>query len=268
MPRSVAIFANPFKKRSKKEVSRLKVWLARHKISILPSRSISQAEVIFSLGGDGTVLSLAPQAAKLGIPILGINLGRLGFLTASDANDMGRILNLWMKNQLVTSERMMLEVEAPMLKRPLIALNDAVVRTGATSRVITVDASVENESLGCFVGDGIIVSTSTGSTAYSLSASGPVVHPGMDALLLTPICAHSFTQRPVVFPAYQELCLELHERRTSDDVQLTLDGQKTFMLKNGDKVYIRKAPFKLKLLCDPEMPYFKLLREKMSWGGK
>ncbi len=260
--------ANPFKEKAKVEVVRLRTWLSRKNIKVVDNKNLSGAEVIFSLGGDGTVLSIAPVAASLGIPVLGINLGRLGFLTAVDSADMTRVLELWVRGQMATSERMMIEVKAPRSTKPLYALNDAVIRTGATTRVTTVYASIEDENLGCFVGDGLIVSTSTGSTAYSLSASGPVVHPEVDALLLTPICAHSFTQRPVVFPANHTLCLELKERRRSNDVELTLDGQKTFGLKDGDKVYVQKSPYKLELLYDPAIPYFKVLREKLSWGGK
>lgn len=265
--RSVAIVANPFKERAKKESVRLINWLARRNIRVLPPQQMSRAEVVFSLGGDGTVLSIAAQAARLGVPVLGINIGRLGFLTAGDCKDLNRVLDLWYQGKMEVSERMMLEVSARMFEKPLLALNDAVIRTGVTTRVTTVYASIENEELGRFLGDGLIVSTSTGSTAYSLSAQGPVVHPEVEALILTPICAHSFSQRPLVFPGNNTLCLQLYERRQGNDVQLTLDGQKTFKLKSGDKIFVGKSSHRLKLLQDPDLPYFRLLREKLSWGG-
>ncbi len=266
--RSVVIVANPDKDKARQETPRLRQWLKRKHIATLPASSISRADGIITLGGDGTILSIAPQAAAAGVPVLGINVGRVGFLTSVEQKRMYPFLEAWLKGRLVIDERMMLEVVAPRIKAPQLALNDAVIRIGATSRVTTVFASIEKEDVGCFVGDGVIVATPTGSTAYSLSAQGPVLHPGVEALMLTPICAHSFTQRPVVFPAHQTLDLQLRDIRERTEVQLCLDGQRVFSLKSGDCVSVRRANATLQLISDPSVSYFEVLREKLSWGGR
>lgn len=229
---------------------------------------LADCQAVLTLGGDGTILAIASRAAKAGVPVLGINIGRLGFMTAIEFGRLGSALNDWLKGRWVISNRLMLEVTSLRLKKPLLALNDVVVRTGLTSRVTTISASIGHERLGFFVGDGVIVATPTGSTAYSLAAQGPVVHPEVEALILTPICAHSFRQRPIVFPARQTLELGMEDQRKGHEVQLCLDGQRVFSLKTGDRVSIKQAPYKLQLLHDPKVSYFKILREKLSWGGR
>ncbi len=264
--RIVAIVPNPKKQRAKQEVPRLKKWLRSRRIASVSMAQLAKADALITLGGDGTILSVAPLAASANIPVLGINIGRMGFMTAVKLEQMYKALDHWLKGRWVVSHRMMLEVEAPRVKTPLFALNDAVIRIGSTTRITTISASIENEDLGRFRGDGVIVSTSTGSTAYSLAAQGPVVHPDVEAIILTPICPHSFTQRPVVFPAHQTLELRLHDQREGNEVQLCLDGQRVFLLRSGDRVKIRRSPYKLRLLQDPRWPYFGVLREKLSWG--
>lgn len=264
--RKVVVFFNPDKASAKKERPRLLSWLKKKHIDVLPLSKISEAEAVITLGGDGTILAVAPQAALAACPVLGINTGRLGFMTAVDVKHMDRALNDWSLGKLVASSRMMVEVEIPRLKKQFYALNDAVIRTGATNRVTRILATVNEERLGYFVGDGVIVATSTGSTAYSLSAQGPIVHPELDAMILTPICAHSFTQRPIVFSANRALQLSLDDKRANSEVELSLDGQRVFSLKWEDVIRIRRSPHKLELLHDPKKTYFNVLREKLSWG--
>lgn len=266
--RAIAVHSNPDKARAKAELPRLKAWLLRRKIKLLSTHQLSKTDALITLGGDGTILAIAPQAARAGVPVLGVNIGRLGFMTAVELGGLYPALDRWLKGEWVLRQRLMLEVTAPRVKSPLLALNDAVIRIGSTTRVTTVYAAIEKEDLGCFTGDGVIVATPTGSTAYSLAAQGPVVHPDVDALVLTPICAHSFTQRPVVFPGRQMLELSLRDQREGNEVQLCLDGQRVFLLESGDKVSIRAASFKLKLFQDPEVKYFGVLREKLSWGER
>lgn len=234
----------------------------------LPLNRLGQADAVVTMGGDGTILAIAPQAAKAGVPVLGINLGRLGFMTCVELQVLYPSLERWIQGRWPMSPRLMLEVTAPRVKEPLLALNDAVVRIGSTPRLIAVDAMIENESLAHFAGDGVIVATPTGSTAYSLAAQGPVVHPEIEALVLTPICAHSFTQRPVVFPKGQVLKLKLQDQRAGNEVQLSLDGQRVFPLRSGDEVHIRCSEHKLQLFQDPDVSYFGVLREKLSWGER
>lgn len=229
---------------------------------------MEKADAVITLGGDGTILSVAPAAARLGLPVLGVNIGRLGFMTAVEVRGLYSALSRWLAGRWAESRRTMLEITMPGVRSPQLALNDAVVRIGSTTRVTTIQASVGDEDIGYFVGDGVIVATSTGSTAYSLAAQGPVMHPGVDALLLTPICAHSFSQRPIVFPADMTVRLTLTDQRRGNEVQLCLDGQRVYSVKPGDQIHIRRAPYKLKLLQDPGTTYFGVLREKLSWGER
>lgn len=266
--KSVVIVANRRKPRAQVESKRLKTWLKRRKIKALPSTQLSKADALISLGGDGTILSVAPEAARAGVPVLGINLGHLGFLTATDCRDMYSALENWVHGRWMISERMMLEVKAPCLKSPMSALNDVVIRIGATTRVTKIYPTIDREKIGCITADGVIIATSTGSTAYSLSAFGPVVHPQVDAMIMTPIAPHSFVQRPLVFPAHLKIDLKLHDYRNKHEVLLTLDGQKVYVLNPTDNVTVRRSPYRLKLLVDPKNPYFKILRDKLSWGGK
>jgi NAD+ kinase len=237
-------------------------------VSVLPFHQLSKADAVLTLGGDGTILAAAPEAAKANVPVLGINTGRLGFMTSTSMKNMYKSLDEWLRGKWIVSTRMMLDVQSPQIKGTLLALNDAVVRTGSTTRVTRVEATVGGAELGVFVGDGVIVASSTGSTAYSLSAQGPVVHPDLEAMILTPICAHSFTQRPVVFPATMVLTLRLGDNRPGNKVQLSLDGQRVFDLAPGQTVRIRRSQYKLQLLQSPKMTYFGVLREKLSWGER
>lgn len=266
--RTLVLVANPVKPEAKKEVPRMSAWFRRRGIKILPMSMLAQSDAVVTLGGDGTILSVAPRAALAGVPVLGVNLGRLGFMTATGLTGVYKKFSAWLEGRWLISERMMIEVKVPRVKKPLLALNDAVLRLGASSRLTAIEVSIEKENLGLFTGDGVIVATSTGSTAYSMAAQGPVVHPDVEALILTPICAHSFTQRPVVFPATQTLELRLQDWRRPNEVQLSLDGQRVFDLRTGDRVQVCASPFKLKLLQDPKVPYFGVLREKLQWGGR
>jgi NAD+ kinase len=246
----------------------LEAWLSRRKIAVLPLSRLSDADALLTLGGDGTILSIASTAAHHGVPVLGVNTGRLGFMTAIELPNLYTSLSHVVKGEWAVSSRLMIEVKAPRVSAPLLALNDAVIRIGSTTRVTTVLASIQGQELGRFIGDGVIVATPTGSTAYSLAAQGPVVHPDVNALVFTPICAHSFSQRPVVFPSDQVLELLLVDKRVRNEVQLCLDGQRVFLLRPGDRVSLRRAPQKLKLIHDPAVSYFGILREKLSWGER
>jgi NAD+ kinase len=266
--RSVAIVANPEKREALREVPKLSAWLTRQGVRVLSAKSLERVEAVITLGGDGTILAVAPRAARAGVPVLGINMGRLGFMTAVGLRDVHRGLTDWLGGRWSVSERLMLEVKAPRVKKPLLALNDAVVRLGSTTRVTAIQASIHNKVLGLFTGDGVIVSTTTGSTAYSMAAQGPIVHPDVEALILTPICPHSLSQRPVVFPATRTLELKVTDSRQGNEVQLCLDGQRVFALRSHDRIVVRASRQKLKLFQDPRMPYFEVLREKLLWGGR
>lgn len=266
--RTAAVVANREKIRAQRELPKLSKWLRSKGIRPVGMEGLSKADVIITLGGDGAILAVAPQAARAGVPVLGINVGRLGFMTAVGVDRLYPALEAWRKGAWTVSERLMLEVHPPRVKTPQLALNDVVVRLGSTTRLTAISAAIEDEHLGVFTGDGLIVSTTTGSTAYTLAAQGPIVHPDVEALILTPICPHSLTQRPVVFPADQTLELQLQDRSRGNEVQLCLDGQRVFVLKQEDRIVVRASHHRLKLLQDPKMPYFGVLREKLLWGGR
>ena len=266
--KSVVVHFNPEKPRALAEQPRLEAWFSRRKIRVLPLSRLADADALLTLGGDGTILSIASQAAHLNVPVLGVNTGRLGFMTSIELPHLYSSLSQVVKGKWVMSSRLMLEVSAPRVSAPLLALNDAVIRIGSTTRVTTIQATIQGQELGRFIGDGVIVATPTGSTAYSLAAQGPIVHPDVNALVLTPICAHSFSQRPVVYPSDQTLELALTDQRVRNEVQLCLDGQRVFLLKPGDRVQLRRAPQKLKLIHDPAVSYFGILKEKLSWGER
>lgn len=266
--RGVVVFANPEKVSAQRELPRLRSWLRRHAIPSLPLKDLRRADAVIALGGDGTILSIAPRAAEADVPVLGVNVGWMGFMTTVELKKMYAGLDEWLKGRWQISSRMMLEVRVPRIATPMLALNDAVVRIAKTPRVTTISALIEGETVARFRGDGIIVATPTGSTAYSLAAQGPVVHPELEAMVLTPICAHSFAQRPVVFPAGQTLDLRLDDPRRGNDVQLCLDGQRVFPLRRGETVRVRTSLVRLKLVQNPAVPYFRILREKLSWGGE
>ena len=266
-PAAVVLFHNSEKPVDRKAQPILRQWFAKRGVRVLPPSRIADAQAAVALGGDGTLLSAARRAAPAGVPVLGVNLGRLGFLAATDLKGIERILESFLAGKLPISQRLMLEAVLPGGKTQL-ALNDVVIRSRSAVRVITLAARVDGEYLGTFVGDGLIVATPTGSTAYSLAASGPIVQPEMDLLLLTPVCSHSLTQRPVVLAPESVLEISLDSQGRKEEGLLSLDGQSTFPLKTGDKVVIRKAQVRFHIYSDPRRHYFSILREKMKWGER
>jgi NAD+ kinase len=238
-------------------------------VTLVPKPDLpAHADVVLVLGGDGTLLSVARLVGDLGVPILGINLGGLGFLTAVTAEEMLSALEALRRGELVTEERVMLAARVTRQGERLtdyVALNDVVVTKSAMSRIITLGVSVEGQFATGYRADGLIISTPTGSTAYSLSAGGPIVFPTMDAMVLTPICSHTLTYRPIVLPGTQVLQVTLE---SDQDVMLTLDGQVGFALKRWDTVEIRRAAARTRLLRVPHQHFFTVLRTKLKWGER
>jgi NAD+ kinase len=263
--KAVAIFHNSAKPAARRELPRLSRWFRRRGLTVLPPSGAARADAAVALGGDGTLLSAARRLAPLGVPVLGANLGRLGFLSATDVKRLYGTLAALLAGKLSVSNRMMLSVLPPRkAERP--ALNDCVIRVRSSARVIRLSAWVDGEYLGTFICDGLIVSTPTGSTAYSLAASGPIVEPELELILLTPICPHSLTQRPVILSpdSALEIAVEDHGRR--DEIILSLDGQESFTLRAGDRVRVRRAEDRFRLFTDRKHSYFSTLRQKLKWG--
>lgn len=227
-----------------------------------------QVDLLLVLGGDGTLLSVARLVGDLGVPIVGVNLGGLGFLTALTVDELFPALESLLKDELVVEERMMLGATVSRQGERLseyVALNDMVITKSAMSRIIRLEVAVDRQFATGYRADGLIISTPTGSTAYCLSAGGPIVFPTMDAVVLTPICSHTLTNRPLVLPANQRIEVTL---LTDQDVMLTADGQVGFALKQWDTVEIYRAAARIRLLRPPQKDFFTVLRTKLKWGER
>jgi len=228
----------------------------------------AQVDLLLVLGGDGTLLSMARLVGDLGVPILGVNLGGLGFLTALTVDELFPALEAYLDDALVIEERMMLAAAVSREGERLseyVALNDVVITKSAMSRIIRLEVAVDQQFATGYRADGLIISTPTGSTAYCLSAGGPIVFPTMDAMVLTPICSHTLTNRPIVLPAHQRIEVRL---LTDQDVMLTADGQVGFALKQWDTVEVRRAAARIRLLRFPQKHFFSVLRTKLKWGER
>jgi NAD+ kinase len=235
--------------------------------AILPtSQFVSSVDVVAVFGGDGTFLHAARIVASNGIPILGVNLGSLGFLAEVKIDEMRPALQNLMLGDYELEERMLLQVEVIRGGNALsryLALNDAVINKGAIARIIDLEVTVNAQLVIVTRADGLIVSTPTGSTAYSLSAGGPILYPTLGAFIVTPICPHTLTNRPVVVPDRAEVGICLLR---GNDVMLTVDGQVGMTLEPGDRLAVRKAESSVRLVQPAGSTFFALLREKMKWG--
>jgi len=229
----------------------------------------SEADLLVAVGGDGTVLKAARMLEGARIPLMGINLGGLGFLTATNLGGARELLERALSGDYKAEERLLLKVALKRKGRELfshVVLNDVVIARGTLSRLIALDAFVDDEYLVTYSSDGLIVSSPTGSTAYSLSAGGPLVAPDTDAIIIAPICPHMLTNRPLIVPGRKRVRIVVSA--TARDSTLTLDGQVREMLQGGDEVTVERCDTKLRLVVSAEKSYFQLLREKLHWGGR
>lgn len=233
------------------------------------------ADIAIALGGDGTMLRVARSLAPHGVPLFGINSGGLGFLSGTDIKELKRNLTAVLLGLFELEERWMLNVEVFRGDRrtfgPNIALNDCVIRCGDTARAITLRAFSGELFLANYFGDGLIISTPTGSTAYALAAGGPVVDPRLNAFLIAPICPHTLTQRPLIIPAEHPISVKLamrHAHEQSPEALMSLDGQVGCSLRLGEEVRIRRFEKPFRLLLNPKRSYFETLRRKLKWGER
>ncbi len=226
-------------------------------------------DLVISFGGDGTLLSVGRLVAANEVPVLAVNLGGLGFLSEMDISLMETAVDAILTDRFLVESRMLLSIRLERsggeMERDILAVNDLVLGPKAISRIVIVNAYIHSERLFSYRGDGIIASTPTGSTAYSLSAGGPIVDPRVDVLLLTPICAHSLTVRPLIIPPNLEVGIELRTRGKEEAV-MTVDGQSTYTLGEDDRVYVTRAKKRLRLIRLEEKDFYKLLQEKLGWG--
>lgn len=229
----------------------------------------SFVDLVLVLGGDGTMLNVSRLVAEKGIPILGINLGSLGFITEVNRDDIFNAVDKMLNDGFEIEERLMLSAAIYRNGEKItehIVLNDVVINKGALARIIDLETNINNNYVTTFKADGLIISTPTGSTAYSLSAGGPILYPTLESIVLTPICSHTLTNRPIVLPDNSKI--EIIIKSLSEDVFLTLDGQVGFPLRMDDVIEISKAAYKTKLLLPIGHDYFKVLRTKLKWGER
>jgi NAD+ kinase len=275
---SVLIFRNEAKTDSSRTLALVRSLLKTRGVRAvtaarLPSaRSLRDADLAIALGGDGTMLHVARQIAPRGIPLLGVNIGTLGFLSGTEAGDLKRCVDSVLAGRFAVEERSMLSAEVLRGGRriygPDLALNEVVIRCGEQARAITLSTRSGERFVADYFGDGLIVATPTGSTAYSLAASGPIVDPSLDVTLVAPICPHTLTQRPLIVPAHLPLTIRLGRRREGEAprVLVSLDGRSGCDLKIGDEVRVRRAETPLRLLLPPGRSFFEVLRRKLKWG--
>jgi NAD+ kinase len=284
--KKVAIFAKMHDPRCQGIASDLIKWLAARNcqplvephLAIMIGHSDSsseeeihdQAELVVVLGGDGTLISVARFFSGRDVPILGINLGSLGFLTEITIEELYPRLELCLQGVPSVSARMMLMVTLIREGKPnetYHVLNDVVINKGALARIVDLETRVNNAFLTTYKADGLIVSTPTGSTGYSLSAGGPIIQPQMSCIVITPICPHTLTNRPIVVT--DESIISVTITASFDEkVYLTLDGQVGIELQEGDSVEVSKALHKTSLVMSRSRDYFELLRTKLKWGER
>ena len=241
----------------------------RHPNSIDRTDIPKLVDVILVFGGDGTFLGVAREACKYGTPILGINLGGLGFLTEVTVDELYPMMERIIDGDYEVEDRQMLITSIRRGKKNIgtyEVLNDVVINKGALARIIDLAIYIEDSHVTTYKADGIILATPTGSTAYSLSAGGPIVHPGIPVTIITPICPHTLTNRPLVVSS--EMKVEIKVTTQEPDTYLTLDGQIGVRLKTGDLIEVKRTDTSVKLIKSPFRDFFSILKTKLMWGER
>jgi NAD+ kinase len=243
--------------------------IRRKDFSCTNEKFFNSVDLIISLGGDGTLLRAAKIAATDGIPIFGVNLGGLGFLTQIGSDNLEIFLEKIYQGKCFLDERMMLDGIVKRKEKEIkkfTALNDIVIGKGAFARLISLATYINDDYVITYSADGLVISTSTGSTAYSLSAGGPIVNPKINSMILTPICPHTLSARPLIIGENDQvrITLELSE----EEVMVTIDGQEGFTLEPKDEVIVKKSIYKTRLIAFKEKSFYAILREKLRWSGQ
>jgi NAD+ kinase len=279
----IGIIAKGNKPEAVQVVKELVHWLKDRKVECIVDTTIAKGvshpaldkqempgavEMVVVLGGDGTLLAAARALQKKPIPILGVNLGGLGFLTEITLAELYPMLEAILRGEYKTDERMLLEARVWRKEKVVdtfSVLNDVVINKGALARIIELETSVDQEYLTTFRADGLIISTPAGSTGYSLSAGGPIVYPSLRSIIITPICPHTMTNRPLIVP--EEAVITVTLCSADQEVFLTLDGQVGFKMELRDRVEVKKAEGFVRLIKSPSRGYFEVLRQKLMWGA-
>ncbi|MFP6625509.1 MAG: NAD(+)/NADH kinase [Deltaproteobacteria bacterium] len=281
----MGILVRPGREAVDRRARRLASWLVRRGLRVLAhedwatsagsyelatrKQMMARADLVVVLGGDGSLLGAARLSGARSVPVVGINHGEFGFLTISDSQGLYVTVERVLAGDCEIEHRSMLSVRVVRGGKTVArsqALNDAVVTRATFSRMLTLQASVDGRHLTSYVGDGLIVSTPTGSTAYSLSAGGPIVEPTLGAMIMTPISAHTLTTRPLLLSDRSHLTV--HVEASCDEAVLTLDGQEGFELYGGDRVEITRARNRAAIVTARAGGFFSILRRKMNWGAR
>jgi NAD+ kinase len=281
----VGICVKPDQPQVAERVATLEEWLHDHGVEVLLDREAARwlsrpgialgelagrVDLMIVLGGDGTLLAAARAIGERAVPLLGVNLGTLGFLAETSSDDLYSALEQALAGRLVVASRMRLQVEverAGQIVERCLALNDAVIGKSALSRMIDLETRADGAFVTTYHSDGLIVATPTGSSAYSLSAGGPILLPEDESIVLTPICPHTLTQRPLVLPDHYRIEILVLDTR-GGDVHLTVDGQVGIELEQGDRVIAARSAHPALLLASPHRSPFAVMREKLRWGER
>ncbi|MBA2501382.1 MAG: NAD(+)/NADH kinase [Pyrinomonadaceae bacterium] len=288
--RRVGVIVKPQQPEALKTMCRLVAWLAERDIELASVPEVDAARVeaetgcpvrvmtheelganvdlMVVLGGDGTMIAAARLLGEREIPVLGINYGTFGYLAEFRNEEMIPALEAIIRGDYRIDRRVMLQARLVRGEQELTSkriLNDVVISKSALARIIEIEAWLNNQFVGSFRADGLIVSTPTGSTAYNLSAGGPVIYPSMNAIVITPICPHTLSHRPIVVP--DDAGIELRLKTPNEEVALTLDGQVGFPLEVGDRVKVTKSRTSFNIVQPANRNYFEVLRSKLRWGG-
>jgi NAD+ kinase len=284
--KSVAIISKPGRPQLPDALTRLLKWLGAHGYAAVADEATCFAnkqveciardeiaarkpEFVVVLGGDGTMLAAARAVALAGIPILGVNLGSLGFMTEIRLEELETTLDALAAGKIVRDERAMVHCQLQrggQCVETYDALNDIVVNKAALARIVDFDVYVNQQFVSNYKADGLIVATPTGSTAYSLAAGGPILAPSVDAFLITPVSPHALTNRPLVVPDRSEIVIEV--KQTQEEAYLTVDGQTGVPLRKGDRIVCKKSQHTIKLLHLAQRGFFDVLRAKLKWGER
>ena len=280
--RKVGLFVKKDKQAGKK-AKEFESWLTEKNIEVVRkessapgihsatnSRVVAPPDLfcVFVLGGDGTFLGAVRWVGDSRIPVLGVKFGKIGFLAETAAKDLFAAAENILDNDYTINRRMRLDVQVMREEKEIISetvLNDIVINRGALARLASIVTYINGDYLTTFKADGLIVATPTGSTAYSLAAGGPVIHPEVPGIIISPICPFTLTNRPLIVPDAIEIKLKLE--RGASDIMLTFDGQKGLDISDKDTIIVRKSPHPLNMIALPDRHYFNVLKAKLRWSG-
>ncbi len=267
-----------------RKADELENWLCSKNVEVIrketlpPSRGLSDNKIasappdlscIFALGGDGTFLSAVHWIGDQDIPVLGVKFGEVGFLAETTEDMLFSAAEAILNNEFVTFPRMRLRVEVIREGKEVACetvLNDIVINKGALARLAKIKTYIDDRYLTTYRADGLIVSTPTGSTAYSLAAGGPIIHPTVPGIIMTPICPFTLTNRPLIVP--ESVCIKIMLTEKSSDIMLTFDGQAGLEINEKDTITVRKGPHPVNMIIMPDRDYFDVLKEKLRWSGE